>query len=165
MKYRRNIFPARRDERGVALVITLVMLSVITFLAITFLVLSQRERGSVNTTTDQAVAKFTADSALERAKVELLAPMLAFTNDQIYDLIESTNFINPAGFNTALGIYQPTNVIYALFPPLAGRVKKQDKRTAYATRSTADFDLWASQVPHPVLAAIPLAPEAAEVTA
>ena len=61
--------------------------------------------------------------------------------------------------------YQPTNVVYALFPPLPGRVKKQDKRTAYATRSTADFDLWAAQAPHPVGAAVPLIPPAPEVTA
>jgi methylenetetrahydrofolate--tRNA-(uracil-5-)-methyltransferase len=55
--------------------------------------------------------------------------------------------------------YQPTNVVYALFPPLPGRVKKQDKRLAYATRSRVDFDLWVSQVPHPVLPALPLASE------
>ena len=53
-------------------------------------------------------------------------------------------------------VYQPTNVIYALFPPLPGRVKKQDKRMAYATRSRGDFALWAKTLPHPVLPAAPL---------
>src|SRR5579872_4501268 len=39
-------------ERGVALVITLIMLAVITFMAIAFLVLSRGERSSVGTATD-----------------------------------------------------------------------------------------------------------------
>jgi len=100
---RTPVLPSTPDPRlstgrsAVALVITLIMLAVITFLAVTFLVLSHRERGSVTTTTDQATAQFAADEALERAKVELLATMLAFNNDQAYDLIVSTNYINPAG--------------------------------------------------------------------
>jgi len=61
--------------------------------------------------------------------------------------------------------YQPTNVVYALFPPLPGRVKKQDKRSAYAARSTADFDLWAAQAPHPVAPAVPVVISQGEVTA
>ncbi|MFT3835460.1 MAG: methylenetetrahydrofolate--tRNA-(uracil(54)-C(5))-methyltransferase (FADH(2)-oxidizing) TrmFO [Myxococcaceae bacterium] len=40
--------------------------------------------------------------------------------------------------------YQPTNVVYALFPPLPGRVKKQDKRAAYAKRAKGDFEPWAA---------------------
>ncbi|MBS1148541.1 MAG: tRNA:m(5)U-54 MTase gid [Myxococcaceae bacterium] len=93
--------------------------------------------------------------------------------------LTGTQFVPPPG-TTALGAlyrhvtgeahpegaaYQPTNVVYALFPPLPGRVKKQDKRAAYAARSTADFDLWAAQAPHPVAAAVPPVPQAAEVTA
>ncbi|HLM45491.1 MAG TPA: methylenetetrahydrofolate--tRNA-(uracil(54)-C(5))-methyltransferase (FADH(2)-oxidizing) TrmFO [Myxococcaceae bacterium] len=35
--------------------------------------------------------------------------------------------------------YQPSNVIYGLFPPLAGRVKKADKRAAYASRAKQDL--------------------------
>lgn len=42
--------------------------------------------------------------------------------------------------------YQPTNVVYALFPPLPGRVKKQDKRAAYAKRAKGDFEPWAATV-------------------
>ncbi len=62
-------------------------------------------------------------------------------------------------------IYQPTNVVYALFPPLPGRVKKQDKRAAYTSRSTADFDLWARGAPHPISAALPSVSAPAEVSA
>jgi hypothetical protein len=89
----------RLRSRGIALIITLVMLSVITFLAVTFLVMSQRQRGAVATTTDQAVARFAADTALERAKVELIAPMLANTNNQLYDLRVSTTYANTNGFD------------------------------------------------------------------
>ena len=33
--------------------------------------------------------------------------------------------------------HQPTNVIFGLFPPLPGRVKKQDKRARYSARAQA----------------------------
>lgn len=45
--------------------------------------------------------------------------------------------------------YQPTNVIFGLFPPLMGRVKKADKRAAYAARAQADLAPWLAQVPQP----------------
>lgn len=38
--------------------------------------------------------------------------------------------------------YQPTNVIFGLFPPLPGRVKKQDKRARLAERARVDMDTW-----------------------
>lgn len=97
----------------------------------------------------------------------------------VHARLSGTAFVPPPG-TTAMGAlyrhvtgeahpegaaYQPTNVVYALFPPLPGRVKKQDKRGAYTKRSTADFDLWAATAPHPVLPAVPLVAEASEVTA
>ena len=48
-----------------------------------------------------------------------------------------TGEAHPEGY-----VYQPTNVIFGLFPPLPGRVKKLDKRTKYAERARADFDAW-----------------------
>ncbi len=84
----------RHSQRGVALVITLIMLAVITFMAITFLVLSRREKGSVTTQTDEIVAKDAADSALNRSLAEKLARILAATNDQAYGMMVSTNYIN-----------------------------------------------------------------------
>src|ERR1035441_2071136 len=56
-------------QRGVALVITLVLLSIITFMAVTFLVVSRSQHGSVATETDLAIARLAADSATERAKI------------------------------------------------------------------------------------------------
>jgi methylenetetrahydrofolate--tRNA-(uracil-5-)-methyltransferase len=38
--------------------------------------------------------------------------------------------------------HQPTNVIFGLFPPLPGRVKKADKRAKYAERARADLAAW-----------------------
>src|SRR6266567_2892466 len=87
-----------RSSSAVALVITLILLSVITFMAVTFLVVSRAQKGAVSTTTDQTTAKLAADAGFERAKAELLAPILAFTNPAGYDLRVSTNYVNPAGF-------------------------------------------------------------------
>ena len=39
-------------------------------------------------------------------------------------------------------VYQPSNVIFGLFPPLPGRVKKADKRARYAERGRRDFQAW-----------------------
>ncbi|MBU8900478.1 methylenetetrahydrofolate--tRNA-(uracil(54)-C(5))-methyltransferase (FADH(2)-oxidizing) TrmFO [Corallococcus sp. H22C18031201] len=38
--------------------------------------------------------------------------------------------------------HQPTNVIFGIFPPLAGRVKKADKRAAYSARAKDDLTAW-----------------------
>jgi methylenetetrahydrofolate--tRNA-(uracil-5-)-methyltransferase len=46
--------------------------------------------------------------------------------------------------------YQPTNVVFALFPPLEGRHKKADKRGLYSARAVQAFDAWAPRAPHPV---------------
>ena len=88
-------------QRGVALVITLILLSVITFLAITFLAVARRERGSVTVSTEQKVATFAAETALERAKAEITATILASTNSFSFDLLISTNFENLIGFDPA----------------------------------------------------------------
>jgi hypothetical protein len=91
-------FPSA-SRRGVALVITLVLLSIITFMAIAFLVLSRGEKSSVTTTTEQTMAKLAADTGFERAKAMLVAPVVAFSNEFRFDLLVSTNYINRNGFN------------------------------------------------------------------
>jgi hypothetical protein len=115
-----------RGQRGVALIITLIMLAVITFLATTFLVLSRREAESVNTNTDQTTARFAADTGLERAKVELLSAILATKNDQNLNLQTTisnpTNVSywykngNPLAYNDL--IINLTNLIYNPRPPV-----------------------------------------------
>lgn len=97
-------------EAGIALVVTLIMISVIAFMAITFLVISQRERGSVSVAANQTDARLAAETALQTATARLLAPVIAYTNPFNYDLLVSTNYINPEGFFS--GNSYPTNVNY-----------------------------------------------------
>ncbi len=96
---------------GVALIVTIIMLAVITFLAVAFLALSGREKGSVKTATNQMTAKQAAEAALERVKVELVAAMLAATNESSFGLLVSTNYLNYAGFQ-ASPVDELTNISY-----------------------------------------------------
>lgn len=45
--------------------------------------------------------------------------------------------------------HQPTNVIFGLFPPLPGRVKKADKRAKYSERARADLATWLTALDAP----------------
>src|SRR5271170_7849651 len=105
--------PARR---GIALVITLIMLSVTLVMAIAFLALARRERSSVSTTTDTTTARLAADSALAAAQSQIMANALdastARTNNGLYNfgLLVSTNYYNSYGF--VRGSVNPTNVNY-----------------------------------------------------
>jgi hypothetical protein len=92
------------------------MLSVITFMAIAFLVLSRGERTSVGTATDQSIARLAAENALERVQAELVAPMIVSGNASSFGLTVSTNYISQIGFQGGNAI-QPiltsaTNVAY-----------------------------------------------------
>ena len=82
-----------------ALVITLIMLSVTLIMAIAFLAISRRERISVSNSTDSTVARFGTDTALAAAQAQILANILT-TNTAYYQygLLVSTNYINPLGF-------------------------------------------------------------------
>lgn len=91
-----------RSEKGIALVITLVMLAIVTVMAIVFLGVTRRERSSVKVTEETALAKDMADSALERAKTEATAGMNASGSKLHYDLFNSTTFYNPNGFDPGL---------------------------------------------------------------
>jgi methylenetetrahydrofolate--tRNA-(uracil-5-)-methyltransferase len=50
-----------------------------------------------------------------------------------------TGEAHPAGY-----VYQPTNVVFALFPPIEGRHKKAERRTLYSRRAIRDFEQWAN---------------------
>lgn len=103
---------SRPTRSGVALVITIVMLAVITFLTVAFLALMGREKGAVKTNIDQTTARLAAETGLERAKAELLASIMATTNIASFDLLVSTNYIRYDGFDAAAqGTLNPeTNV-------------------------------------------------------
>jgi hypothetical protein len=82
---------SRHPQRGVALIITLILLSVVTFMAITFLALSRRERSAVTTVTDTASARLAADAALANAEAQVVANVLSTTNPYNFSLLVSTN--------------------------------------------------------------------------
>jgi methylenetetrahydrofolate--tRNA-(uracil-5-)-methyltransferase len=56
-----------------------------------------------------------------------------------------TGEAHPEGYD-----YQPTNVIYGLFPPLEGRVKKDQRKGRLAERAGRDLGPWLEQIPRGV---------------
>ena len=105
---RPSTFSSRPSQRGVALVITLILLSVTLVMAVAFLALSRRDRSSVGTTTDTAAARLAAESALAHVQAELVANAPGFNGYTNVGLIVSTNYINGYGFQP--GSSSPTNV-------------------------------------------------------
>lgn len=99
----RNVHPRRRD--GVALVITLIMLSVVTITAVAFLAMSRRERLSVTAYGEQIDARLLADTAVNRAKGDLIGRMFTSSNRFAYGLMVSTNYQNT---NFSLGYFWNT---------------------------------------------------------
>lgn len=73
MKVPLSNYAQRNREAGVALIITLILLAVITFMAVTFLVVSRGQKSSVGTYTDMAIAREAANAAVERVKAEVMA--------------------------------------------------------------------------------------------
>lgn len=110
----RHLTPrSRGSNRGIALVITLLMLSVITFLAIAFLAMTQRDQSAVTTTVDVNNAQLMGDAALARAQSEIIAQMMTHGDLLSYDYMASHNYISPAGFNNSDPVYpDPQNVNY-----------------------------------------------------
>src|SRR5262245_57321154 len=99
-------------QRGVALVITLLMLSVVTFMAVVFLAVSRREKTSVVASADLADAKLMTEAALARAPAEPVSRTMAATNIGAFAFLVSTNYSSPAGFRTQAPSVNVTNVGY-----------------------------------------------------
>lgn len=90
-------------QRGVALVMTLVMLSVVTLMAVAFLALSRRERASVSATEDQTTARLMAEAAFARAQSEIAARGFTAGDPRAVGFFVSTNLVDRAGFNPGAG--------------------------------------------------------------
>jgi methylenetetrahydrofolate--tRNA-(uracil-5-)-methyltransferase len=88
---------------------------------------------------------------------------------RVFARLRGTEFVPPPG-TTAIGAllrhvsgeahpddyeYQPTNVVYALFPPLAERHKKHERKPRMLARARRDLAGWAAQQ------RVPLGPEPA----
>jgi len=111
--------PGSTAQSGVALVITLIMLSLVTLMAVVFLAVSRREKISVTVTNDQTDSRLMAEAGTARAVSEIIARILATTNPFNYDLIVSTNFINPNGFRPGAAALDNVSYTYANGRPLA----------------------------------------------
>jgi hypothetical protein len=97
-------------ERGIALVITLIMLAVTLVMAVAFLAIARRERNASTTATDTAVARLATDAGLAAAQAQIAANILT-GNPYNYGLLVSTNYQNGYGFDPTAGS-NPTNVNY-----------------------------------------------------
>ncbi len=87
-----------------------------------------------------ACGYLTALSAYARLKGSPFVPPPATTAmGSLYRHV--TGEAHPPNYN-----YQPSNVIFGLFPPLEGRVKREHKRARYAERATRDFGPWLSSI-------------------
>jgi hypothetical protein len=102
-----------RREDGIALVITLLMLSVITFLAVAFLAMTQRDRAATTASVDVNGARAMNEAALARAQAEIMARMMAQTDFLSYDYAVSRNYISQGGFTK--GNDYTTNVNYDIY--------------------------------------------------
>jgi hypothetical protein len=87
-----------KQDRAVALVITLLMLSVITFLAIAFISMTKRDRSAVTATLDVDTARTMSDAALARAQTEIIAQMMGQGDILSYDYMASHNYISSSNF-------------------------------------------------------------------
>jgi hypothetical protein len=110
-----SVFICGRKESAVALVITLLMLAVITFLAIAFLSMTNRDRKAVTATLDVDTARSMSDAALARAQTEIIARMMAQTDVLSYDYTASHNYISASNFATGENFYDANNVNYDWF--------------------------------------------------
>jgi hypothetical protein len=97
-------------QRGVALVITLILLSIITFMAITFLVISRHASEAVTTVTQQAIASQAAQSAAQQAEANIIANMVAKGEGFSFGPVISQNYQSLGGFTN--GVANPANVGY-----------------------------------------------------
>jgi len=93
---------------GVALVATLIMLSLVTFMVVAFLGVARRERRAIEAITSQGESQVARDAALNFAQADLLARLLISGDKWNYGVMVSTNYENLAGFLPAVS--SPTNV-------------------------------------------------------
>src|SRR4051812_4823500 len=82
----------RKQQRGVALVITLIMLAIITVIAVIFLGIARRNRVSISLRSSQTDAESAAEIAFQRAKAEMVAQMMASGQLINYDLTVSRGY-------------------------------------------------------------------------
>jgi len=98
---------ARRSRSGVALVATLIMLSLVTFMVVAFLGVARRERRAIEAATTAGESQIARDAALNVAQADILARLLISGDKWNYGLMVSTNFQNTTNVT---GTISPLNV-------------------------------------------------------
>ena len=89
-----NRGPLLRANRGVALVITLMMLSLIMVLAITILAIARRERGQLAQVDNYSDAELAAAAGFERCKADMIGQIMYHHDLSGYDLVSSKSVSN-----------------------------------------------------------------------
>ncbi len=85
----------RHEQSGIALISTLIMLSLVTFLSVAFLTLTRQERATVQVQTQVVVAEEMERAGFQRATAEIVSRMLTTNGPsgrQLYDFMVSTNY-------------------------------------------------------------------------
>jgi hypothetical protein len=92
MKCSNSIFwkcPGARADRGVALILTLIMLAIITIVVVVFLATTSRNRASTTVRIDQTTAEFAAESAWQHVQGKLIEEAIRRTNLLAFDFLVS----------------------------------------------------------------------------
>src|SRR5688572_4014438 len=92
MKCRKTV--AVSGQRGVALVLTLIMLAVITVVTVIFLATARRNRSSTTVRIDQTTAEFAAETAYQHATGKIIERILNDRNLLSFDFTVS----HPLGY-------------------------------------------------------------------
>ena len=108
-------FP-QTPRSGVALVATLIMLSLVTFMVVAFLSVARRERQSVAASLTINEARAAMEAALARSQAEIAARLLTSGDPWSYGMMVPTNYQNSV-FNATVS---PTNVNDVLAHVAAG---------------------------------------------
>ena len=97
------------SQHGVALVITLILLAVITTLAIAFLALTYRETAAVDSMARTTDSELACESAQQRARAEILAP---FARNDTNKFNWATNGIETMGPDFMVSVGWHTNRLF-----------------------------------------------------
>ena len=91
----------RNSQRGVALILTLIMLAIITVVVVVFLATARRNRQSTTLRQHQTDAEFAAEYAFQRAGADIMKDVLRDTNLLAFDFLVSRGANVPTVTNRA----------------------------------------------------------------
>src|SRR6187549_2940776 len=77
------------SERGVALILTLIMLAIITIVTVVFLATTSRNRASTTIRVDQTAAELGTETALQHAQGKIIERVMRETNLLAFDFFVS----------------------------------------------------------------------------